>query len=329
MSAQTALLQGSVTTITSSGAGNDILLNSADTIELQDNTNVTGNIATSGDVAVNGGDLTSSGALNITPGGALTVGAASQALTLQGGATTSFRATSGANTTIVAFTNPVANTTLNFPALAAGTYTICTTSGNCAGAGVSLQAAYNNSSTPEIVLDATNGALTIRDNSTPIGANLLEVQNNTGSATYLAVTSSGVAVTGAATVSGNINSSTGTLQTNSTTRIDNAGNAVNLGTLTLSGAISGGTTYTGSGDINSTGGGIQTNSATRIDNSGNLINIVSVTASGSATFQGGTLTLGTNAQAGSIVLNDGSSNAGTLQVAALGQNTVYTLPDPG
>jgi fibronectin-binding autotransporter adhesin len=317
VSAQTALLQGSTTTITSSGAGNDILLNSADTIELQDNTNITGNATLTGDIAVNGGDITSTGALNITPGGALTVGSTSQALTLQGGATTSVRATNGANTTIVAFTSPTANTTLNFPALTAGTYTICTTSGNCSGAAATLQSTYDNSNDPEIVLDATRGALTIRDNSTPLGANLLEVQNNAGSATYLAVTASGIAVTGTATVSGNVNSSTGALQTNGTSRIDNSGNAVNLGTIT------------GSGNINTTGGAIQTNGVSRVDNSGNLINIAAVTASGSATFQGGSLTLGTNAQAGSIVLNDGSSNTGTLQVAALGQDTVYTLPDPG
>jgi hypothetical protein len=283
-SAQTALLQGSTTSITSNGAGNDILLNSADTIELQDNTNITGNLAVSGDIAVNGGDITSSGALNITPGGALTIGSTSQALTLQGGATTTFSATSGANTTVVAFTSPIANTTLNFPALAAGTYTICTTSGNCASAAATLQSAYDNSTSPEIILDATRGALTIRDNATPLGANLLEVQNNAGSTTYLAVTASGMSVTGIATISGN---------------------------------------------INTTSGGIQTNSTTRVDNAGNLINIAAVTASGSATFQGGVATLGTNAQAGSIVLNDGTSNTGTLQTAALGQNTIYTLPDPG
>ena len=295
VSAQTALLQGSTTTITSNGAGNNIVLNSAATIELQDDTNVTGSVATTGDLAVNGGDITSTGALNITPGGALTIGASSQALTLQGGATSSFRATSGANTTVVAFTSPTANTTLNFPALAAGTYTICTTSGNCAGAAATLQSVYGNSTNPEITLDATRGALTIRDNASALGANLLEVQDNAGSTTYLAVTASGISVTGTAVISG---------------------------------AISG-TTITGSGNINTSGGALQTNGTSRIDNGGNLINIAAVTASGNATFQGGTATLGTNSQAGSIVLNDGSSNTGTLQVAALGQNTIYTLPDPG
>jgi hypothetical protein len=329
ISAQTALLQGSTTTITSNGVGNDIVLNSAADIELQDNTNVTGSLTTTGDIAVNGGDITSSGALNITPGGALTVGATTQALTLQGGATTSLRATSGANTTTVAFTSPTANTTLNFPALAAGTYTICTTSGNCSGAAATLQSTYDNSNTPEIVLDATREALTIRDNAVALGSNLLEVQNNAGSATYLAVTASGIVVTGTASVAGNVNSSTGSLQTNGTNRIDNSGNAVNLGNVTLSGAISGGTTVTSSGNINTTGGALQTNGTSRIDNSGNLINIVAITASGNATIQGGSVTIGTGSQAGTVVLHDGSSNTGTLQVAALGQNTVYTLPDPG
>lgn len=329
ISAQTALLQGSTTTITSNGAGNNIVLNSAGTIELQDTTNVTGNLNTSGDLAVNGGDITSSAALNITPGGTLTIGSASQTLTLQGGASTSFSATSSGNTTVVGFTNPVANTTLNFPALAAGTYTICTTSGNCASAATTLQGAYDNSSNPEIILDATRGGLTLRDNATPISGNLFEVQNNTGSATYLAVTSSGAAITGTATVSGNINTTSGGLQTGATTRIDNSGNAVNIGNITLSGAISGGTTITSSGNINTSAGGLQTGGTTRVDNSGNLINIASITAGGNATFQGGSATVGTSSQAGTIVLNDGSSNTGTLQVAALGQNTVYTLPDPG
>ncbi|HTH72626.1 MAG TPA: hypothetical protein VL737_04670, partial [Candidatus Pristimantibacillus sp.] len=374
VSGQTALLQGSTTTITSNGAGNDIILNSARNIELQDNTNVTGNLATSGDVAVNGGDITSSGALNITPTGTLTAGSATQTFTLQGNDTSTLKATNGANTTIVGFTSPTANTTLNFPALSNGTYTICTTSGNCAGAGVTLQAAYNNSSTPEIVLDATRGALTIRDTLAGLGANLLEVQNNSGATTYLAVTSSGLVVTGTATISGSINSSGGALQTNGTTRVDNSGNLTNIGSITLSGAISGGTSVTGSGNFNTTAGTIQTNSTTRIDNSGNLtnignlglsgtisggtsitgsgnfnttagviqtnsttridnsgnlVNIGSLTASGNGTLQGGSLTLGTSSQAGSLVVNDGSSNTGTLQVAALAQNTVYTLPDPG
>jgi hypothetical protein len=43
-----------------------------------------------------------------------------------------------------------------------------------------LQEAYDASSSPEIVVNSSNGALTIRDNATPIGADLLEVQTNAG-----------------------------------------------------------------------------------------------------------------------------------------------------
>jgi hypothetical protein len=63
-------------------------------------------------------------------------------------------------------------------------------------AGVTLQQAYNASTSPELILDATRGALTVRDASSPISGNLLEVQNNTGTATYLGVSSSGLSVAG-------------------------------------------------------------------------------------------------------------------------------------
>jgi hypothetical protein len=65
---------------------------------------------------------------------------------------------------------------------------------SCGGNSTSLQNAYDASTTPEIVVNATNGALTIRDASSAIGANLLEVQNNAGSTTYLAVAATGTTV---------------------------------------------------------------------------------------------------------------------------------------
>jgi hypothetical protein len=90
----------------------------------------------------------------------------------------------------------------------AGSTALCRNASNqiaaCSGSGGSspttLQQAYNNSTSPEIVLDATRGALTVRDAASPIGANLLEVQNNAGSTTFLAVTTAGASITGNLTV---------------------------------------------------------------------------------------------------------------------------------
>jgi hypothetical protein len=81
-------------------------------------------------------DITSLTALTtITPTAALTVGATTQSLTLQGSGTSKFTATDSGFTTTVGFVAPTANATINFPALAAGTYSVCTTSGNCLGGG--------------------------------------------------------------------------------------------------------------------------------------------------------------------------------------------------
>ena len=72
------------------------------------------------------------------------------------------------------------------------------------GNGVTLQQAYDASTNPEIVVNATNGALTVRDASTPLGANLLEVQSNNGATSYLAVNAVGASVTGTFQVSSTI-----------------------------------------------------------------------------------------------------------------------------
>jgi hypothetical protein len=58
-----------------------------------------------------------------------------------------------------------------------------------AGGGTSLQAAYTASGTtdPQILLNATNGGIKIRDDSTPVTGNLLQLQNNAGTATYLGI----------------------------------------------------------------------------------------------------------------------------------------------
>ncbi len=71
----------------------------------------------------------------ITPSGAFTLGATAQTFTLQGNASSVFTATNTGKITTVGFDTPTASATLNFPALAAGSYDLCTTSGNCAGSG--------------------------------------------------------------------------------------------------------------------------------------------------------------------------------------------------
>jgi hypothetical protein len=220
---------------------------------------------------------------SITPNSALTVGVAGQSFTLQGNGTSAIKATDTGNTTTLDFTTPTANTTLHLPALAAGAYTLCTSSGNCAGVGVTLQTAYTNSTATEIVLDATRGALTVRDTSGGLGANLLEVQNNLGSTTYFNVTAAGVNITGTNTTSGNVNTTGGAIQTNTVDRISNGGNLVNIGTVTTSGAIN---SQTISSTANFTG--------TVTIQGANALNLgVTGTSTGAILFKGATAASGT------------------------------------
>ncbi len=101
---QTALLQGSTTTITSS-AGNNIVINSGNTIELQDNTNVTGNLVATGTGAFQGASVTIGTAS--TTNGSLILQNSTNALTVSirapnqttGSAVISLPNTSGANDT--------------------------------------------------------------------------------------------------------------------------------------------------------------------------------------------------------------------------------------
>ena len=129
-------------------------------------------------------------------GGALTVGAAS-GLTL-GTASSNTGAIlfkNGTNSNTITLQSSVATSsyTLNLPILAAGTYNVCTSSGNCAGAGTTLQNSYANSTPASIVLNTTNGTLSIQDNATPfVATNLFEVANNGASTKYLAVKSTDI-----------------------------------------------------------------------------------------------------------------------------------------
>jgi excisionase family DNA binding protein len=79
-----------------------------------------------------------------------------------------------------------------------------TTWTDISGAATSLQEAYNNSTSPEITVDSTRGALTLRNNATPINAALFEVQNNSGSENYFSVDATGLSTIASATVGGTL-----------------------------------------------------------------------------------------------------------------------------
>ncbi|HEV7453722.1 MAG TPA: hypothetical protein VGO07_00515, partial [Candidatus Saccharimonadales bacterium] len=121
--------------------GNTIVTGTINGQTISNTASLTGTLAVagattlSGVLNVNGGSVNSAGALNITPGGTLTVGATGQALALQGNTSTSLAVVNGGNTTTVSFQAPAANVTYRFATTAAGNYDVCTTAGNCVGAG--------------------------------------------------------------------------------------------------------------------------------------------------------------------------------------------------
>ena len=120
-----------------SPAGNMTLVGTINGQTISSAANLTGTLAVAGAANLNGG-ATVTGTLTantITPTSALTVGATTQSFLMQGNASSTITATSGANTTTVAFQTPTANVTYRLLTAATGTYDICTSVGNCAGAG--------------------------------------------------------------------------------------------------------------------------------------------------------------------------------------------------
>jgi hypothetical protein len=338
----------------------------------------TGLTVTSGNLAVNNGDITSTGALDIVPGGALTVGATGQSLTLRGDETTALTASDSGNTTTLGFETPTDDVTYLLPTAAAGTYDVCSTAGNCVGLGSSITGT------------GTDGTVALFTDSQVIGDSIITQTGTTidiaGSLTLtnalgVAYGGTGLASTptngqllignGAGYTLAGLTNDGGITVTNGAGSI---GLAVNYGA-SANTAVEGDTTLTcAAGTGNLTGGGntitlgsggtcntintvanptfatsvttpivqnagltlaatgandlvMQTNGTTRltIGSGGDL------TATGNATLQGGGLTIGADAQAGSLTLFDGGTGAsaftGTLQVATLTDDRTYTLPD--
>ncbi len=245
---------------------------------------ISGGTLTAGDIT--GGTLTgttvdgltvSSSAVSGVSG--LTVGSIGGPLTLQGNGSSTLTATGGGFTTTVNFVgSPTASQTYEFDRTApAGTYTICTTAGNCAGSGGGISGS------------GTSG----------------DIAEFTGSGT---IANSGLSESG--------------------TTLTYAGNAI----VTAANGFSG----------NLLNLEVNGNSELNVDQSGNVIasgtingQTINTTANftGTLTVQGASTTIGTTTQAGSLILNDGAggtNHTGTvITSASLGQNTTYTLPDPG
>ena len=146
--------------LTSSQATQDMLdINNTDTsgggslLNLEINGSSQFSVNSNGELSLNGGingqtiDTNSSftgsvgigGSLSVSTisstGSTLSVGNTSEAVEIQGNASSDFIATSGADNTTVGFQPPTAKVTYDFASATAGTYNICTTTGNCAGVG--------------------------------------------------------------------------------------------------------------------------------------------------------------------------------------------------
>ncbi|MGH7196846.1 MAG: carbohydrate binding domain-containing protein [Candidatus Saccharimonadales bacterium] len=131
------LQQSGVSRLNVTPAGNMTVSGSINGQTISSTANFTGSVAVAGAANLNGGAAVT-GTLNantITPSAAMTVGSTGQNLLLQGNSSTTLTATSGANTTTLAFQAPTANVTYRLLTTGVGTYDICTTAGNCTGVG--------------------------------------------------------------------------------------------------------------------------------------------------------------------------------------------------
>jgi hypothetical protein len=204
-------------------------------------------------------------------------------------------------------------------------------SGAVGGVTPSLQDAYDNSSSPaSILLDSTRLGITIKDATTTVGGNLLTVQNNAGTANYLAVTTSGASVVGTFSVTGS-GSFTGRVsgadavsnnEFVTLNQLNGAVGGVGSGVTTV-GALDGGTYSDDGASIGGTTIYLQSASATHTG----LVNYGVQTFGGDKTFAddvivSGGLTAATLQGDGSAITNLDAGNlaTGTIDDARLSPN---------
>jgi hypothetical protein len=295
---------------------------------------------------------------SITPSAGLTVGSTSQTLTLQGNATTTVTATNGANTTALSFVSPTANVTYRLQTASAGTYDICTTTGNCSTAGGVTSPGGTTNRLAKFTGAQVIGDSIIVDNGSNVDVGgTLSVQS---AATFVGdvavnggdITSSGALnITPGGTLTIGVTGQQLTLQGNASTSLT-ATNGANTTALTFQSPAAN-VTYrlptasagaydicTTAGNCVGSGGGVTTSGGTAnrlakftgtqvINDSTISDDGTNVTTSVDLIIQGGDVTVGVaSSQTGSIKLaHSGSSFVGTILQGALTADRTYTLPD--
>jgi hypothetical protein len=187
---------------------------------------------------------------------------------------------------------------------------ICNTTDLGCGTGtVTLQTAYTNSTNPEIVLDATRGALTVRDASSALGANLFEVQNNAGTTSYLAVTSA------ATTLGSNVD----LIMQGATAYISNPQGQTASESFGLNATVAGANSLAVGNGANSHASGASTAIGTNASSGANGVALGYNSAS-----QGNATALGTGATADSSSVAIGRDAVSTTNSIALGRDSLTT-----
>jgi hypothetical protein len=198
-------LSGSLTLANSSGAGSTITINNAkaDGSTLGIATFNSSNFTDNGSGVINtvqnisstsSPTFTGVNTNSITPSGALTLGATGQSFTLQGTSSSTILANGGGFNTTLGFSgSPTGAVTYNFDrSAAAGTYSVCTSIGNCVGtggAGAGIGGSGSINTIAKFTGTGTIGNSSITDNGTNVAVKTagnsttgFQIQNSSGAA---------------------------------------------------------------------------------------------------------------------------------------------------